>query len=609
MTIPQQLKKQKEPVSDSEPMSSDSDYCTGGCERPRSPIKTPLPKRRATCREKCGYQYRESPDSPQKSNKLCVCCEDSERGNDSPPFIDVYKREDKGKFISDSSSTVCNEEVCPFLKNFAICDNRDRARGGNDSNNPCPAENFPNFQYTEVVDGAPVTQAIDANAVNCGVNDIAMICGNVSCQTQGCDEFQGDLGPPIAQCDIGSCLNTTCEEEEREIGVKNLGAVCSDRSCPKKDYYPPVTRPYVYSPPEGGTTEGPVPTSGFPISCTDSTCLVLGCSGKGDTSIAPLTQSFIPPSDFPITCNDASCQIPGCSSRAGYTLPSDIPPTGSFQPQGPSQAVSPYPVSGSPDCACVNAGMFPTQIDPNCPCAIKAGIVPVLPIQPAFAPEGVPRKPSICICGMPEECQKEGVPPGRLIDQQASSFARPPTQSQPSDGRCPRGVCETCVCVPFPSTDGRPHSGVPPPPQSGGGRCPRGLCDTCACIMFPGVTAGGGTGPMSPSFATKPSDFRGTAAPSYGETMAPSLGGTTAQSYGGTAAPSYGGTRAPGGNEEVCAICGCRLTPSDVMKGKTCDMGVNPMRPTMDTATSVQVERFTNENRYENRMKHYYICK
>ncbi|XP_044751404.1 uncharacterized protein LOC123311463 isoform X2 [Coccinella septempunctata] len=540
----QSSKKQKEPPSDSEPMSSDSDYCTGICELLRSPNKTPSSKRRASCREKCSYQHKEPPD-PSQTRKLCVCREDPERGNDSPPFIDVYKREDKGKFISDSSSTVCNEEVCPCLNNFAPYYNQHRARGGNDTNNPCPAGTFPNFQYNEILDECQdsncpnkdsflVTQAIDTDAVNCGANEFALVCGNKSCHTQGCESFQGDLGPPMAQCDIGSCLNTTCGGEERLIDVKEFCAGCEDTTCPNKDYYPPSTQAYgQLSSGQNYVDQGQLVD--FPITCTDDTCQVMECPSKFGNTLEPPSQSYAPAGSFPITCDDNSCQVAECSAKSGPM----VPPESSYISQGYKE-VSQYGTQADfpTDCPCVTSG----QMDPNCPCMMIDGGANVnIPIQNAFAPQGLPRTPSICICGMPDECQMDAPPSGMPIDQQTSSFARPPTKT--FDGKCPRGICDICACIQIPSTDGVPHSGVPPPAifygaQStggAGGRCSREICDTCACIRYPGVVQGGEPRPFPPS-----------AGP-----------------------PGYGGAKPPSDvdNEGFCAICGCELTASD--------MGVN----------------------------------
>ncbi|XP_045472370.1 uncharacterized protein LOC123679064 isoform X2 [Harmonia axyridis] len=422
-----QTGKKLQPPSDSEPMSSDSDYCTGGCEPTRSPIKPPSAKRRLSARDRDPKTV-----APKTSMKQCLCEEDCDKYCESPPFIDVYKREDKGRFVSDSSSTVCNEEICAFLRNLTPLEYR--ARGGYDCSD----------------------------------------CTDCACPPGGpLPDFQG---------------GGVCEE-------------CDDRTCPNKDFY---DQP-VQTVDRGGPPAAPASNAPFPITCTDDTCTAPECSAKmGDAM--PQSQGYGPASDFPITCDDDTCQVPDCSAKTGGVAP----PQPIYVAQGGAKQDAGVMVScdAAPECACVNQGSYPMQIDAKCAC--MSGIAPTQ------AAPGVPKTPSECICSVPEECQTGGA------------------ATRTGDGKCPRGTCETCVCATFPLPDAKMHFTVPPPAGGGGGgQCPRGICEFCACMKFPGVKAGGGARALPAGLV---------------------IGATT------------------GG--DTCAICGCELSPSDIMvAGEVCGSG------------------------------------
>ncbi|KAL3281245.1 hypothetical protein HHI36_004458 [Cryptolaemus montrouzieri] len=549
-----------DPPSDSEPMSSDSEFCDGGSENCVCHASTR--RKRISCREKFGYHAEDIPDLTKLARTICVCRESNntrtlpKEKSESPPFIDVFKRSEKEKFISDSSSTVCNDDVSPSHITDSSTVNPLRARGGNDNNIRCPAETFPNYDYSQIMEECfdhtcpnkeeATNTYPEETVLLCDPNEISIQCVNVACPSEGCAEFKGQFEKP-PDCREETCLNVTCFEEQAREHEAQLGPSpkCHEDTCYNILCHQEPSPMGAY-PDRNMTVAGGQNTldaqidSFFPITCNDNTCTVQECSAGPGYNMKLTTPGDT--YDFPITCNDDNCQSPGCMAHGGGVAYPSYPaqqtelklPTGEefFTPLTSVVASKEHTQQ---NCICINN--YNRQTGQSCPCILLPPGRTDITIQ-SVGP-ATNRIPSTCICTTPEACQldtfsPQSVPPvisiysaqGNApgIEQHSSSFAR--GKASEGHGSCARGICETCACMRFPSTDGRPLTGVPT--------------------------------------ATSKPISRPATAPAYQEVK-------TATTISG-----------------ACAICGCNLTPCGIISEKT-DIGTVARPLVKDAGIDVQV--------------------
>ncbi|KAK9870592.1 hypothetical protein WA026_008154 [Henosepilachna vigintioctopunctata] len=192
-------------LTDSEPTSSEFEYC-----------RSISPKRGDFCTENCINEHTKS-QGINNSRKSCLSSENKDLGTN------VYQRKDKDRFTSDSSSTICKEDICPFVDvKYTSMGGTFRARGGNDTIIQTPTELME--ECTDYIcpnkDMATDTSEKAADASVCPEKKISK-CTNVECQTE-CNEV------------IGRVESTRNKSIDTLLNVNAANSICYDPTCTQR---------------------------------------------------------------------------------------------------------------------------------------------------------------------------------------------------------------------------------------------------------------------------------------------------------------------------------------------------------------------------------------